>query len=357
MPNVSSSLRPEWLKIPQQDFRNQLRQLTSLRELAHFWGVRPFQLSFYTYVADKRSVYNSFSIPRRNGGKRSIEVPDRTLKYIQRLIHESLARIYGPHPAVHGFLTNRSIVTNASNHLGRRYVLNIDLEDFFPSITRKRIYGRLVAEPYSLNSKVAQVIAGLSTNVYLQLPQGSPSSPVIANIVAAGLDAQLARLSASFACRYTRYADDITISTSSHQLSPHLARYPSALGTGQVILGDRLVDLVERHGFKINHRKSRLQSHWTRQMCTGLVVNGSQVSVRRSYIRRLRSLVDHWKKNGWKDAAQVLHTKEHRRLFNGRQQLKDHVLGRIGYIRMVRGQDDQITRRLANIVATIPSNH
>ena len=357
MPNVASSLRPEWTTIRPDTFRENFKQLGSLHDLAIFWRLPASQLSYYAFHVDKRLAYKTFSIPRRNGGERMIDAPVRTLKYIQRIMHESLTRVYLPHTAVHGFLSKRSIVTNASNHLSQRYILNIDLEDFFPTITRKRIYGRLVAKPYSFDSAVANTIASLSTNFYLQLPQGSPSSPVIANIVAAGLDAELARLCAPLGCRYTRYADDITISTSRRELSPLLARYPNAFGTGQVVVGDTLANIIRRHGFKINYRKSRLQSHWTRQVCTGLVVNGRQASPPRSYIRRLRSLVHHWQKKGWKDAATLLHEKENRRPLEDRQQLLNHVLGRIGYLKMVRGQDDQLSRRLSDIVGKIPAKH
>lgn len=203
MSNVASVLRPDWTEIPQEEFRELYRKLVSLRDLAAFWGVQPRQLSYYAFHADKESVYNSFSIRRRYGRRRRIEAPTRTLKYIQRLMHESLIRIYGPHPAVHGFRTGRSIVTNAEYHKGRRYVLNIDLADFFPSVTRKRIYGRLVAKPYLLQSSVANVIASLATNRFARLPQGSPSSPVIANMVAAGMDDDLATLCGSHFCRYT----------------------------------------------------------------------------------------------------------------------------------------------------------
>ena len=357
MPNKSSPLRPDWITIPQEEFRSKYRQLTSLHDLAHFWGLAPSQLSYYAYHVDKRHAYASFAIPRRNGRERRIDAPVRTLKYIQRLIHESLTRVYGPHPAAHGFLSNRSIVTNAQNHLARRYVLNIDLADFFPSITQQRIFGRLVAAPYSFDSKVANLIASLSTNVYSRLPQGSPSSPVIANIVAAELDAEIAKLCGPLGCWYTRYADDITISTSRAKLSPEIARYPTASGTGQVIIGDKLANIIERNGFRLNDRKSRLQSYWTRQMCTGLVVNGDYVSLPRSYIRRLRSLIHHWQKEGWQDAAQGLHQKENRPLIEGRQGLVNHVKGRISYLRMVRGQNDPMSQRLDQIVMSIPDGH
>ena len=357
MPNVSSSLRPEWTKVSQTAFRNIYRELGSLRDLAALWGVTPSQLSYYGFHIDKELAYRTFHIPRRNGRTRRIEAPPPTLKYIQRLIHESLTRVYGPPPAVHGFVAGKSIVTNAQSHLGRRYVLNIDLADFFPSITRKRIYGRLVAAPYLFAEKVANVIAALSTNAFSQLPQGSPSSPIIANIVTAQLDNDLAELCGSLGCWYTRYADDITISTLRGDLSPKLARYPNARGPGQVVLGDGLVDIIERHGFRINDRKSRLHSYWTRQLCTGLVVNGDKLSPPRSYIRRLRSLIDHWRKNGWQDAAQVLHSSENRPLFDKRQGILNHVIGRISYLKMVRGQNDAVVQRLERTVALLPPNY
>lgn len=357
MPNVSSLLRPDWATIPQREFRHTYSQLGSLHDLAEFWGLRPSQLSYYAFHIDKGTAYRTFSIPRRNGRERRIEAPARTLKYIQRLIHESLTRVYGPHPAVHGFLSERSIITNAREHVRSRYVLNIDLADFFPSITSKRIYGRLVAAPYSFNERVANLIATLSTNRYSRLPQGSPSSPVLANIVASGLDSDLAKLCGSLGCWYTRYADDITISTSREEMPPQLARYPKARGTAQVVIGDRLLDVIEDHGFKVNDRKSRLQSYWTRQLCTGLVINSDHLSPPKTYIRRLRSLIDHWQKNGWQDAAQVLHSNEHRSLFTDRQALMNHVIGRIGYLKMVRGQNDPVSQRLEQIVDNLPPDH
>ena len=357
MPNVSTPIRASWGDISQTEFREQYRELGSLRDLAGFLGLRPSQLSYYAFRIDKHTAYQRFSIPRRNGGKRQIDVPTRTLKYIQRVIHESLTMIYGPHPAVHGFVPGRSVITNAQGHLGRRYVLNVDLVDFFPSVTRKRIYGRLTSPPYSFHANVANVIASLCTNAYSRLPQGSPSSPMIANMVAAQLDTDLADLCGPLGCWYTRYADDITISTSRSKMSPKLARYPNARGTGQVIIGDTLTGIIENHGFRINDRKSRLQSYWTRQMCAGLVVNGNRPSPPRKYMRRLRSLIDHWERKGWEDAAQILHLGENRPLISGRQELIDHVVGRINYVRMVRGHDDVVAQKLADIVATLPSDH
>jgi retron-type reverse transcriptase len=176
-------------------------------------------------------------------------------------------------------------------------------------------------------------------------------------MVAFDLDSDLARLCVELRCRYTRYADDITISTARTEISPDLARYPNAQGTGQVILGDRLTEVIENNGFRINHQKSRMYSHWTRQTCTGLVVNGKHPSPSRAYRRRLRSLVDHWKKHGWEHAAHMLHDKENRPLFDDRERLMNHVRGRIGFIKMVVGQDDRMCQRLEMIIDSLPEHH
>ena len=357
MGNVKGKLRPEWEELRYSEFLSRFRQLESLSSVAEFWDIAPTQIYHYAFRIDKNNAYSTFEVPRRNGRVRRIDAPVRTLKFIQRLIHESLSCIYRPHRAAHGFLTDRSIVTNAREHVGRQYVLNVDLADFFPSITRKRVYHCLIGEPYRLNRKVANLIAALSTNAYARLPQGSPSSPVIANMVASDMDVALATLCGELRCRYTRYADDVTISTLRNEMPPAIARYPNAQGTGQAILGDRLVAAIENNGFQINHLKSRMYSHWTRQTCTGLVVNGEKPSPSRAYIRRLRSLVDHWRKNGWEDAAQVLHEKENRILFDNRDKLLNHVRGRIGFVQMVRGQNDAVCRSLLQVIDAMPENY
>ena len=125
--NVARLLRPEWAAMPQSDFLAKFRQLNSLPDLAEFLDIAPTQLYHYAYRTNKNCSYSTFEVPRRSGGMRRIDAPVRTLKFIQRLIHESLSRVYRPHRAAHGFLADRSIVTNAWQHMGRRYVLNVDL--------------------------------------------------------------------------------------------------------------------------------------------------------------------------------------------------------------------------------------
>lgn len=236
-------------------------------------------------------------------------------------------------------------------------MLNIDLENFFPSITRARIIARLKAAPYNLQPPVATLIGFTATDGQGRLPQGSPCSPVISNIIAAKMDSDLVRLTSAFKCIYTRYADDITISTSREEFPPDIARYPTTLGTVQVVVGEALMDVIEENHFSINQKKCRLQNSSTRQMCTGLVVNGEKVGLPGPYKRRLRALIHNWKIHGWEAAAQTMHEKERRPLMQDRERLRQHVLGRINYVKMVRGQDDAGAAKFLRAVLEIPPGH
>ena len=351
-----SELSTKWNEISEEEFRTIFQSFTSLRDLAEFWETRADELYFFAYRVDKSRAYKSFSVPKRNGGVRQVSSPVHRLKYLQRLLHESLAKIGGESGAVHGFVKGKSIVTNASNHAARNYVLNLDLEDFFPSITRERIYGRLRRGPYILEPKIAHLIASLATDSESRLPQGSPSSPTIANAVASRLDSDMIRLCRSYGCWYTRYADDITISTSRNRLAWQIARYPSTRGTIPVVLGDALVDVIEDNGFRVNHTKTRLQYKSSRQMCTGLIVNTDRVSPPRKYIRKTRSTLHHWSVGGWNEAGGVVTSKENRRRFDDRLAFTNHVKGKINYIGMARGFQDAVFKRLREVIGLLSEN-
>jgi hypothetical protein len=187
----------------------------------------------------------------------------------------------------HAFERGRSIVTNASLHKRRRYVLNLDLEDFFPSINFGRVRGFFLRyKHFSLNEKVATVLAQIACHKN-ELPQGSPCSPVISNLIAHSLDIRLAVLAKAGRCTYSRYADDITFSTNRKEFPPELA-FPIE-DSSDWKLGHPLVQAVERSGFRINDAKTRMQYRGSRQVVTGLVVN-EKVNVSADYYRLVRSM-------------------------------------------------------------------
>ncbi|MFM7372884.1 MAG: reverse transcriptase domain-containing protein, partial [Sphaerospermopsis kisseleviana] len=104
------------------------------------------------------------------------------------------------------------MVTNAKNHCNKKFVLNLDIKDFFPTITQQRIRGVMMSPPYNLPSQIATTISHICCYEG-KLPQGAPTSPIISNIVCAKLDSELRLLAKQNKCFYTRYADDITFST------------------------------------------------------------------------------------------------------------------------------------------------
>ena len=138
-----------------------------------------------------------------------------------------------PHPSAHGFIQPTSVVTNARAHTGKRWVLNIDLEDFFPTVNFGRIRGLFLKPPFDMAPAAATVCAQIVT--YRNgLPQGAPTSPVLSNLIAVPLDRALLRLVApARASTYSRYADDITFSTD-------LTQFPASLAMREQMAGGAL---------------------------------------------------------------------------------------------------------------------
>jgi RNA-directed DNA polymerase len=123
----------------------------------------------------------------------------------------------------HAYRRKFSIISNARAHQSRRFVLNIDLKDFFPSFNFGRIRGFfLINKHFKLSEPVATLIAQIASNDG-HLPQGSPCSPILSELLTHFLDIRLVRLAAKNKCSYTRYADDITFSTNQKKFPAALA--------------------------------------------------------------------------------------------------------------------------------------
>ena len=198
-----------------------LKAATTLSDLATLLGFKPSTLSYIAFQLPPASKYTTFQIPKRKGGTRTIKAPTDSLKLLQQklstLLQDCLDEINkskGRKDRIaHGFKRKRSIITNATEHRNRRYVFNIDLEEFFPSINFGRVRGYFTRDNnFALNEAVATVIAQIACHENA-LPQGSPCSPVISNLVAHVLDMHLVRLASTVGCTYSRYADDLTFST------------------------------------------------------------------------------------------------------------------------------------------------
>lgn len=272
-----------------------LQAAQSRRDLAMLLGFQLKTLTYLVFQLPDAAKYIEFEIPKRSGGVRVISAPEPRLKVLQQrlatLLHGYLDELEGSHrrrTLSHGFVRDRSIITNAHAHRGRRHVLNVDLADFFPSINLGRIRGVLMKDRrFLLNERVATLIAQIACRNGV-LPQGAPSSPVLSNVVGHLLDIRMARLARHHGCRYTRYADDITFSTNERDFPAGMA-VPTGGGADVWGAGPDLVDAITRAGYVINAAKTRVQSSQSRQTVTGLVVNQT-VNVRSEYYRTVRSM-------------------------------------------------------------------
>jgi hypothetical protein len=281
-----------------------LKSTATLSDFAELLGFTPSGLSYVLFKLPTAAKYKTFEIPKRNGGTRIIKAPVDALKNAQRklstLLQDCAAEINiakGRKDLIaHGFKRERSIITNAREHRSRRYVFNLDLEDFFPSINFGRVRGFFIRDKsFALNVSVATVIAQIACHDNA-LPQGSPCSPVISNLIAHVLDIHLVGLASRSGCTYSRYADDLTFSTNQKTFPDEIAK-PSATDLHSWVPGGTLRSIVKHSGFKINAIKTHMQYRDSRQEVTGLVVN-RRINVRPEYRHTVRAMVHRLLKTG-----------------------------------------------------------
>ena len=275
--------------------RYDLPDLPDASALASAMGIGLAELRFLSYARPVSTVhhYKRFEIAKKTGGTRLISAPMPRMKRAQYWILENiLAKIKLPDMA-HGFVPSRSIVTNAQPHIGARLVINMDLKDFFPTITFPRIKGLFVSLGYSepvatifglLCSEPDTDAVQLDGTAYFVdrgprfLPQGAPTSPAISNILCCRLDRRLAGMATKLGFIYTRYADDLTFSCS---------------GNGHERLQKllwRTRQIVTAEGFMLNAAKTRIMHCGRRQEVTGIVVN-RKLSIDRKTLKRFRALL------------------------------------------------------------------
>jgi RNA-directed DNA polymerase len=327
---------------------HKLRDLHTSEDLANAIGLSRKQLTYWAFVASADRLYTQFEIPKRSGGVRTIKAPRPPLKEIQRRLARLLTAAHFPRRATHGFVRGRNVLTNATPHAARRFILNVDLANFFPSINFGRVRGALLGKPFGLTSEIATAIARLSCHDN-ELPQGAPTSPVLANIVCGRLDGELSRLAKSYGVRYTRYADDLTFSTGKRSFPPQLASAVNPPYGTEAKVGPVLLKLIESNGFTVNEKKVRLLTRQHAQRVTGLVVN-SFPNVDREFVRRIRAMIHAWRKYGMDRAEQEFRQRyatRYRAPFREKPSFQRRLKGMLAYLSMVRGQADPLFIRLA----------
>lgn len=301
-------------------------------------------LSFGNINNDRR--YEIFYIPKKRRKYRMISSPTPRLKLILSCLNEIIYQHFAPAGYVTGFVRNLSIVDNGRIHVGQRYVYTIDLANFFESVTPDMIIPYLCKAPYNLNPEVADIVAKISCvknrrKNSIGLSQGSPLSPVLSNIVCADLDKKLNGLASLYRAKYSRYADDITFS-SSNNLYLQVNDFEK-----------RIIEAVESSNFKINYNKIHLCGPQSRHYVTGIVTN-SKVNVPREYISNIRNLLYIWSRYGVKEAYKRFDVwyKKYRK---GKPTpfIGDFLRGKIEYLGAVRGKNDPIYKKFKNCLESL----
>ena len=272
-----------------------MKNIKTRNDFAKFIGVKLQTLTYLLYIKKIDNCYNTLEIPKKNGDTRTICVPNKNLKKVQKKLYNKLSTYYDEiktqnnftSKISHGFEKNRSIVTNAEVYKNKRYVVNLDLLVFFPSINFGRVRSYFIKNNYfEINDDIATILAQL-TCYKGTLPQGASTSPLIANMICNIMDIRILKIAKKYRLDYTRYADDLTFSTNNKYF---LNDYDKFL--------EDIKNIIHRSGFELNSKKTRLLFSNSRQEVTGLVVN-KKISVPKEYYKNTRAMAHSLYKNGY----------------------------------------------------------
>jgi RNA-directed DNA polymerase len=307
--------------------------LETFADIAGLLGLDERRLVWLCYQPDDPGVdhYHRFTVPKRNGEQRPISAPKTDMRAAQQVIAREILAKAPIHDAATAYRPGASIVANARQHAGQAVVIRLDIADFFPSITRKRVKG--LFQTFGYSEGVSAILAVLTTDtpryragepspllgipdrvlydyVDASLPQGACTSPAISNIVCHRLDARLNGLARKHGFTYTRYADDMIFSHPSVD-----APVGRLISSAVVILGEE--------GFQPNPAKARITRAHQRQIVTGLVVNDG-VAIPRADLRRFRAILHSAERDGFEHASLTLG-----------KDVREYARGYLSFIQMV----------------------
>lgn len=343
----------EWIAEPQRmrpapaagDWK--LPVIENSADLADWLSLYPEELDWF---ADLKALGNKLGRPKlqhyryrisskRSGGIRLIECPKQRIKEIQRRILDGLLDRIPVHPAVHGFVKGRSIVTFAAPHTARSVLLRLDLQDFFPTFPAARVQALFRTLGYP--ECVADRLGGICTNavprgvlndaIYNRphLPQGAPTSPVLANLMAYRLDCRLTGLARTAGATYTRYADDLAFSGDA-DFRRLVRKFSSAASS-----------IAVEEGFTVNHRKTRIMRQGTCQQLAGIVVN-EKPNLRRRDLELLEAILINSIRQG--PASQNR---------EGLPDFRAYLTGRVSFVEMVHPERGRRFRQLLQAIRWI----
>lgn len=247
--------------------KNHFPVIFELRHLSELLGINIPTLS--AMIASPSHFYREFTIPKRSGGTRKISSPYSSLLFCQKWILRNILDRVETHENCHGFKAGRSILSNATVHKNAKSVLNIDIENYFNSIPLSWIINTFKLMGYADN--VSYYLAALCCKDGC-LAQGAATSPALSNIVSKNMDNRLTKLTAAFNLKYTRYADDITISGNYVPLN----------------IFPIIREIVEGEGFFLNQKKTKNFHSQGFARVTGLVIANGTVLIPRKIKREIK---------------------------------------------------------------------
>ena len=238
----------------------------------------------------RKDHYRVSTTPKRSGGLRILESPRLRLKAIQRSMANGLLQCIPCHTSAHGFVRGRSAISYVQPHMGKEVVLRMDLQDFFPSIDASRVFGlfRWLGYPYAVTQLLTDLCTSCCSEKKIELitaeqfrfqsnresqerlrllycrkhlPQGAPTSPSLANLIAYRLDCRLSGLAKKTGVIYTRYADDLLFSG------------PKDFGRIAKSFAIKVGSIALDEGFRVQFRKTRIMRAATQQSAAGIVIN------------------------------------------------------------------------------------
>ena len=276
---VESELTKVYMAYVEKLVKQSLPPIFDFRHLSLLLNINEYDLA--SIVNSPNSYYRTFDIPKKKGGFRTITAPHSSLKNIQKWIYYNILNNIKIHGCAHGFAPSKSILTNANVHINQKYLLKIDLKDFFPSIPMSYVLQLFKSLGYT--SKVAFYLSSLCCYDGC-LAQGSPVSPVISNVIAKHLDRRLYRIAKKYHLRYSRYADDIAFS--GECISVKFIEY--------------VKEIITDCGFLVNDNKIRLYKEYGNKILTGLSLATGVPRLPRDYRRSLEKELFYINKYGIK---------------------------------------------------------
>lgn len=306
-----------------------LKEIDNLASLLQSTTLQLMRLRF-------EKPYLTFEVSKNKGKQRLIESPKGELKKVLRILSNYLHCVYffSRTPAAYGFIQQprnaakqKNILTNAKLHCGKKYLLNIDLKDFFHQVSHIRVISIFRSPPFNFNMELSNFLSELTTYKN-RLPMGSPTSPVLSNFATIKMDNELLTLSHQKRLRYSRYVDDLTFSSNEPIDAAHFYS---------------IYAIISQMGFRINQDKLNWMGEQDEKMVTGLVLK-DKPQVTADYIKDLESNLEKLK--------HVLHIPGIMQQDKSREWIEafeEHLLGKMRFLRMINGPDDFMVKKMYNL--------